>query len=283
MSACTRQSVTVTFRAMPPRPSKRPAGKVICLGTGDGWPCADRNHSSYLYELAGTSLLIDCGESVVRSLTARRYDWNRLDAIVLSHAHADHIGGLPMLLQALWLEGRTRPMRIHLPGALIAPLRTMLRHGYLFDELFRFRLSFVPLGTRQRFRVGGLHITPHPTSHLDGFRRVFKRKHRVGFEAFSFLIESNGRRIVHSADLGSPADLLPLLAAPADLVVSELAHFEPDALFATLSGRTIKRLAFIHLARAVRSRLATVKRLARRSLPETSCCFPDDGDEIALS
>ncbi|MBI1178204.1 MBL fold metallo-hydrolase [bacterium] len=265
---------------MPPRKTSRAACNVHCLGTGDGWPCADRNHSSYLYELAGTLLLIDCGESVTRSLTARKFDWNALDGIVLSHTHADHLGGLAMLLQGMWLEGRSRDLTIHLPGHVIKPLRNLLHHGYLFDELFGFQLKFQPLPVGKSFTVGKVRLTPHPTSHLDGFRRAFQKKYRVGFDAYCFVIEGAGKRVVHSADLGAPQDLLPVLTKPVDLLVCELAHFTPADLFATLGGHAIKQAAFIHLARNVRARLTSVKRMAARRLPDIPCRFPNDGDVL---
>lgn len=264
------------------RKTTRTDHRVHCLGTGDGWPCADRHHSSYLYELAGTCVLIDCGESVCRSLAARKFDWNRLDAIVLSHTHADHLGGLFMLLQGLWLGGRTRALTLHLPGHAIEPLQRMLRHGYLFEELLRFKLRFVPLRAGRSFKIGAVKLTPFPTSHLDGLRRRFPAQGRVRFEAFSFRLECAGRRIVHSADIGAPADLLPLLREPVELLVCELAHFEPDELFTCLREHTMRQAAFVHLARRLRARLSQVKRRAQKSLPGVACVFPEDGDVLTV-
>lgn len=264
------------------RKPTRATHRVHCLGTGDGWPCAERHHSSYLFELAGACALIDCGESVCRSLAARKFDWHRLDAIVLSHTHADHLGGLFMLLQGLWLEGRTRALTLHLPGHAIEPLQRMLRHGYLFDELLRFKLRFVPLRAERSFKIGGVKFTPFPTSHLDRLRRKFPKVGPVRFEAFSFLLESAGRRIVHSADLGAPADLLPLLRKPVDLLVCELAHFEADELFACLRDHTIRQVAFVHVARRFRARLSKVKRHAKKSLPGVVCVFPEDGEVLTV-
>lgn len=275
-------SQIVSLPTMPKRSSQPSANKVICLGTGDGWPCADRNHSSYLYELAGARVLIDCGESVARSLTARKFDWNLLDAIVLSHTHADHIGGLFMLLQGLWLEGRSRDLKLYLPGHVIGPLQQMLLHGYLFEELFGFKLQCVALQAGHPIKIGALKVTPFSTSHLDGLRMAFHKKYRVGFDAYGFVLEGAGRRIVHSADLGVPEDLLPLLQKPVDLLICELAHFMPGDLFTTLRGHAIKRAAFIHIARNLRQRLASVKRLAAQRLPDLPCVFPKDGDSLQL-
>jgi len=267
---------------MPARQPSGAAGNVLCLGTGDGWPCSDRNHSSYLFECAGTRVLIDCGESVTRSLKARRFDWNALDAIFLSHSHADHIGGLLMLLQGLWLEGRNRPLKIHAPGHVIEPLRQLMRHGYLFDELFGFSLQFQPLHAGKTVKVGGLRLTPYSTSHLEGLWKAFHGRYRVGFDAYSFLIEGGNRRVVHSADLGAPEDLLPLLQKPVDLLLCELAHFMPGEVFTLLRGHAIRQVAFVHLARSFRQRLAPVKRQAARELPGVKCCFPKDGDRLVF-
>ena len=173
-------------------------------------------------------------------------------------------------------------MTLHLPGHAIDPLRRMLRHGYLFDELLRFKLCFVPLRAERSFKIGGVQLTPFPTSHLDGLRRKFPTKSRVRFEAFSFLLEGGGRRVVHSADIGAPADLRPLLREPVDLLVCELAHFEPDELFTCLREHTIHQAAFVHLARRVRARLAQVKRHAQKSLPGVACVFPEDGEVLKV-
>ena len=192
------------------KPTTKPAS-VLCLGTGDGWPNGDRNHSSYLYEIGGTCLLIDCGESVCRTLTARKFDCNRIDAILISHTHSDHIGGLFMLLQGLWLERRSRDLTIHLPGHAIKPLKEMLRHAYLFDELFGFKLLFAPLEQGVPIKVGRLRVTPTHTTHLEGLKKSFQSTYKLPFESFSFMITGAGKRVVHSADLGAPEDLQPLL------------------------------------------------------------------------
>jgi len=263
---------------MPERNSKSRPGKVLCLGTGDGWPCPDRNHSSYLYELADACLLIDCGESVSRSLAARKFDWNRLDAIALSHTHADHVGGLLMLLQGLWLEGRSRDLKILLPAQAIKPLRQWLHQAYLFDELFGFKIHFTALQAGEAVQIGNARLTAFSTTHLDGFRRAFQSKYRVGFDAFGFVLEGAGRRLLHSADLGAPEDLFPLLTKPLDLLICELAHFQPAELFTILRGHQIERAAFVHLTRRLRQRLAPVKRLAKQQLRGIKCVFPNDGE-----
>ena len=87
-------------------------GSLTCFGVGDGRSCPDRNHAAFLYRFGSTSILVDCGEPVDRSLIASGSGPETPDGIVLSHLHADHVGGLFMLLQGLWLQGRRRALPV---------------------------------------------------------------------------------------------------------------------------------------------------------------------------
>jgi ribonuclease BN (tRNA processing enzyme) len=55
-----------------------------------------------------------------------------------------------------------------------------------------------------------------------------------------------GKRIVFSGDLANPGEIVAL-ANRADLLVSELAHFPPEALGAALAPTTLPRLVVTHL------------------------------------
>ena len=212
-----------------------------CFGVGDGTACADRNHSAYLYSFGATTLLLDCGEPISRGFKASGLSYDLIDRILISHLHADHIGGLFMLLQGFWLEKRRKDLHIHLPADSIGPVRQMLRACFLFDELLQFRLTFSPISSGQAIVEDDVRVTPFPTTHLQPLRKSFQSKYPGDYAAFCFLIETPHCRIGHSADLGSPMDLEPLLAKPLDLLVCEVAHFEPRDLFTYLQGRQIQR------------------------------------------
>ena len=104
----------------------------------------------------------------------------------------------------------------------------------------------------------------------------------MDFNAFSFLFEHNGLRVGHSADLGKPDDLEPMLEKPLDLLVCELAHFSPEDMFFYLRGRRIKKIVFMHLARAYWEDLAKTKRLAAKMLPDIPHTFARDGATFSL-
>jgi len=253
-----------------------------CFGVGDGNASLARNHSAYLYTFGKISLLVDCGEPVSRSFKASGLSYDLIDRILISHLHADHIGGFLMLLQGFWLEKRQKDLHVHLPGESIQPLRQMLQAAFLFEELLPFRLIFSPWVSGQPVLDQNVSITPFPTTHLHGLRKTFQAKYPGEYAAYCFLFESDGLRIGHSADLGSPQDLDPVLSAPLDLLVCEVAHFKPEELFGYLQGRRIGHIAFTHLARGNWERLEETRRLAAKLLPEKSFSFPQDLDVIEL-
>ncbi len=125
-------------------------------------------------------------------------------------------------------------------------------------------------------------MTPYRSSHLDALKKNFGAKYPGDYSAYSFLIQSGGRRLVHSADIGAPEDLDPLLKQPVDLLVCEMAHFTPEALFAYLQGKSIGQVLFTHLSRWNWQRLPEIEKLAADTLKGFRYAFPRDQHLITL-
>jgi phosphoribosyl 1,2-cyclic phosphodiesterase len=255
---------------------------LTCFGVGDGWPCANRNHSGFLYRFGRTSLLVDCGDGFSRPFKAAGLSYDTIDRIVISHLHADHFAGLFMLMQGFWLEGRKKALPVHLPADGVKPLGQMLNAAMLFPELLKFRLQLHALQAGRAAGGGGVRVTPFTTSHLDRLKKSFQKKHPLRFGAFCFLIEAGKLRIGHSADIGSPEDLEPLLKKPLDLLVCELAHFPAETLFRYLAGRDVKRVVFVHLGRRYWENLKATRVLASKMLPGVRFSFATDGQEFSF-
>src|SRR5260370_16743181 len=113
-------------------------------------------------------------------------------------------------------------------------------------------------------------------------KKSFEKREPLQLEAFCLLIGGGGLGIGHSADLGRPEDLAPLLKKPLDLLVCELSHFKREDLFAFLKGRAIKRLVLVHLARPYWKNLAETRRLAAKMLPNIPCSAARDGNTISF-
>lgn len=96
---------------------------VLLLGTGAMVPLPDRYLSSMLFRIGGSLNLVDCGEGT--QMSWRRFHWGfrRLDAIFLTHHHADHVAGLPGLFHTVANAGRTEPMHVYGPPGMFDVIR----------------------------------------------------------------------------------------------------------------------------------------------------------------
>ena len=254
-----------------------------CLGIGDGWPSPDRRRSSFLYRFGKTSLLVDCGDGVSAGFCADGLPYDALDGVLLSHLHNDHVGGFSLFVQDLWLKRRQRPLPVHLPGTGIAPLKAWLEATLVPPALIGFPIDWIPLAAGQKFRVGKVSVTAHPTSHLESLRRALQPSYpAIGFEAFSFLLEAPGVRIAHTADLGAATDLIPLVTKPLDLLVCELAHVELEPLAAMLRGRAIGKIMFVHVAREFWDDLRGTRKRLKSALGGIPFTIARDGDRFTL-
>ena len=96
------------------------------LGTSASVPSAERNHPALLLEAAGQRMLIDCGEGTQRQLLRSGAGFRRLDRILLTHGHLDHVLGIPGLFSTLGLRQTSDVMTIHGgPGTLDIVIRML--------------------------------------------------------------------------------------------------------------------------------------------------------------
>ena len=88
---------------------------VCLLGTAGMMPLKNRFLTSLYTEYQGNGLLIDCGEGTQVAMSYHGLKMSRITYILITHAHADHISGLPGLLLSIGNNGRTAPVTIVYP------------------------------------------------------------------------------------------------------------------------------------------------------------------------
>lgn len=64
--------------------------QLICLGGAAAWPNPGQGCSSYIVRDGDTTLLLDCGPDTLLELR-KHADLRGVDAVVISHAHSDHV------------------------------------------------------------------------------------------------------------------------------------------------------------------------------------------------
>lgn len=89
--------------------------EAFILGCGGMQPLPYRHLTSVLLRRDGDLFLFDGGEGTQVSLKRLNLSWKKINAIFVSHTHADHVTGLPGILMLSSQVDRTEPLYIYGP------------------------------------------------------------------------------------------------------------------------------------------------------------------------
>ncbi|MEE1165779.1 MAG: ribonuclease Z [Treponema sp.] len=98
--------------------------EAFVLGCGGMMPLPYRHLTSVLLRRDGDLFLFDGGEGTQVSLRRLNLKWKKINAIFISHTHADHITGLPGLLMLSAQVDRNEPLYIYGPPKISQYIET---------------------------------------------------------------------------------------------------------------------------------------------------------------
>lgn len=179
------------------------------LGTSASVPSVERNHPALLVEAAGKRVLIDCGEGTQRQLLRSGAGFRRLDRMLLTHAHLDHMLGIPGLFSTLGLRQTSDVMTIHGGEGTLDIVIRMLA-GLWGAGRAPIPIEFAPLIEGQVIDAGEFTIDCFPVRHRDT-------------DSFAFVFQSPARRRLRP-------DRLKALGVPDGPLRGELAAGRPIVL-----------------------------------------------------
>lgn len=194
---------------------KETATEFVVLGCRAGSPGEGAAASGYLIRSSGKTILLDCGPGVVLELT--RHDLaDHLDAVIITHAHADHCADLVALAyHRLFPVARTPLLLLGAP-----PVERTLK---ALDEVFGIptlqalanplsrAFDFQPITLRKPLSVAGLTVEAMATLH----------------PIPTFAVRFPQLGLVYTAD-GALSDALVAFARSATLLVAECTYLTAD-------------------------------------------------------
>jgi ribonuclease BN (tRNA processing enzyme) len=182
--------------------------QVTIVGWSGSFPGPDSPASCYLIDTGDFRLVLDLGNGALGALQ-QYLDVSTIDAICLSHLHADHcidMTGLSVV-QNYHPAGPRPRIPVYGPAGTEGRLSRALGSDHLgMADAFTF--TTLRPGT---IEIGPLRITTGRVSHP--------------LETFGFRIEHEGQSLAYSADTGPCAELVRL-AAGADVLLSEASFLD---------------------------------------------------------
>jgi ribonuclease BN (tRNA processing enzyme) len=247
--------------------------KVRFLGCGDAFGSGGRFNTCFLVEESGTRFLIDCGASSMIAMRRFGVDPNSIDAVLITHLHGDHFGGLVfMLMDAQLMSKRTKPLVIAGPKTLAKRLSDTLECLFPGSTgmTWKYQVTIDTFEDETEWSWGPVSVMP------------YRVKHFCGAPPYALRVTCGGKTVTYTGDTEWVDALVPA-AHEADLFIAE-AYFRDKQMkfhldFATLAAHLgdirPKRLALTHMSRDMLD-----------AMPDLPAHIPvtvaEDGMEIAV-
>ncbi|MCL2753857.1 MAG: ribonuclease Z [Defluviitaleaceae bacterium] len=158
---------------------------IALVGTGGMMPLPNRYLASLLLRFEGRIVLVDCGEGTQVSLKEIGWGYKAIDAICLTHFHADHVTGLPGLLLSIAHSGREEPLTIYGPEGVAHIVRSLC----VVAPEIPFRIEYVEIPPKGfagiKIPLTNFILSTHPANHNSpcfAFRFDIERKGKFDHE-----------------------------------------------------------------------------------------------------
>lgn len=170
---------------------------VTVVGSGDAFGSGGRFQICIALAAdpaAAPTVLLDCGATSLTALRQQHIDPNVIEAVLVSHLHGDHFGGLPFLVLDGQFRRRTRDLTV------LGPPGTRVRLEQAMEALFpgssgvarRFAVHVVEHTDRRPLELGALRVTPYEV------------RHASGAPAYALRVEAPDASVAYSGDTEGP-------------------------------------------------------------------------------
>jgi ribonuclease BN (tRNA processing enzyme) len=231
--------------------------RVQFVGCGDAFGSGGRFNTCIHVRGESANFLIDCGATSLVALKQLAIDRNAVEAILLSHFHADHFGGVPFfLLDGHFVARRERPLTIAGPPGLPGWCARAMDAAFPGFSTMRprFDLSLHEFAIGKPADIGAARVKPFHVLHDD----------RAG-PCLALRIEVEGRVIAFSGDTEWTEALIKA-GRGADLFICECysrdkpikSHLSYAALEPHLGKINPKRLVLTHMSEDMLARRGEV-------------------------
>jgi ribonuclease Z len=218
----------------------KPDFKVTLLGTGTPPPLMNRFGPATLVQVAGKTILFDAGRGATQRMWQIKVPFGKLDALILTHLHSDHVVGIPDIWLTGWLRGpygrRDDPLRVLGPAGT-EDMMTHLQAAYAWDVNTRVEDQKM---SREAAGIAATDVAPGVVYEADGVTiTAFSNNHGELIDpSLGYRIDYDGRSVVISGDTKRVRSLVDA-AKGVDLLIHSIGAAKPELLAATPIWRAI--------------------------------------------
>jgi ribonuclease BN (tRNA processing enzyme) len=193
------------------QPPAYAAVTVTFAGSGDAFGSGGRYQACiHLRPEGGDPVLLDCGATSLSALKRLSLNPGEIAAVVVSHLHGDHFGGLPFLILDGQFSRRTKPL------AIVGPPGIARRLSDTMECLFPGSSS-----VSRRFAVDVTELTPGATATACGAAvQAWEGDHPSGAPPLILRLSLAGRVIAYTGDTAW-TNAITQAAADTDLLIAE--------------------------------------------------------------
>lgn len=155
--------------------------ELVFLGTSASAPSPKRNLPALLLKHDEHRFLIDCGEGTQRQILQSGVGFKRLNRILITHSHLDHILGLAGLLSTFMRWESIDELEIYGGKNSLDRIRDLLYGVVLRGQTPPMPLRLIPISGGTFFESGDLSVSAFPVQHR-------------GADCLGFVFEEKGRR-----------------------------------------------------------------------------------------
>lgn len=233
---------------------------VTFLGSGDAFGSGGRYQTCIRLRVGGASVLVDCGATSLTAMKGEGADPGEIDAVVVTHLHGDHFGGLPFLVLDGQFSGRTMPLRVVGPAGIRDRLHTAMEVLYPGSTAVRRRYAV---------EVDELDGEGSPLEVCGSRVRGWEVDHASGAPALAVRVEGDDRSFGYSGDTAWTSALADA-ARGTDLFACEAYTYDKPVRYhldyATLDAHADQlettRLVLTHMGPAMLARVGDAGREA---------------------
>lgn len=223
--------------------------KLITLGTGTYQPELNKSNACYLIKTDDKNIVIDFGRGAINQLLKVNIEYHQIDAIFITHPHADHCNDLSSLFHIALAEPKNKKLRkndliIYGPEGINNTIEHLLMAFNLDTRNPQYKIIVKEIKDKEIINLDSITV------------QGFKVKHSDGVNCFSYRIEKKNTIISLSGDTGICDGLINSIKN-SDLAILEasitndeepLSHLNPKAAINIAKENQVKKIVLSHIS-----------------------------------